>query len=269
MSTALLHRPGGTLSYDVAGTGPLVVMSPGVGDLRSTFRALAPALRDAGHRVATVDLRGHGGSSTGWDDHSTTAVAGDLLALAEELGAPAVLVGSSYSAGAAVIAAAQRPELVRGLVLSGPFVHDLPRSAAQRAAAWAVGSTPLGRWLWASYVPSLYRTPPPDAAEHRAALAASLREPGRWAAAAAMVRASHAASAAVLGDVRAPALVVMGAGDPDFPDPAGEAQWIAGRLGGPAEVLVVERAGHYPHVERPDAVGPAVAAFLARTQAGG
>ena len=53
----------------------------------------------AGHRVATLDLRGHGESSTGWPDHSETAVAEDMIALVEHLGpgSRAVLVGSSYS----------------------------------------------------------------------------------------------------------------------------------------------------------------------------
>ncbi|WP_218566639.1 alpha/beta fold hydrolase [Vallicoccus soli] len=259
-----LHRPGGTLGYDVAGDGPLVVLAHGMGDLRGTYRRLAPALRAAGHRVAALDLRGHGDASTGWDDVSTTAVAGDLLALVEELGGPAVLVGSSYSGGAAVVAAARRPDLVAGLVLSGAFVRDVPRTRGQRAAAWLVARTPLGRPLWSAYVPSLYGTRPDDLAEHRRALAANLREPGRWAAVAAMARAGHAASEAVLGDVRAPALVVVGCQDPDFADPAEEARRTAAALGGPADVLLVDGAGHYPHLERPDVVTPAVLALARR-----
>ncbi|MGF1663393.1 MAG: alpha/beta fold hydrolase [Kineosporiaceae bacterium] len=274
--TRHLTRPDGRLAYDLAGehTGdePLVVAAPGMGDLRSTYRFLAPGLVAAGHRVAALDLRGHGGSSTGWPSYSEEDVADDLVALVEDLGrgAPAVLVGNSYSGGAAVIAAARRPDLVRGLVLSGPFVREVPRTAMQRAAVWVLTRTPLGRRLWGAYVPSL--SPgrrPADFGAHLAALTANLAEPGRWEAVAAMARAGHAAAAAALPSVTAPVLVVMGEDDPDFPDPAAEARLVAATVTGPAEVLMVAGTGHYPQAQRAEVVTPAVVDFLARLPAAG
>lgn len=276
-ATAFLDRPDGRLAYEVTrpstgttggttgGTEPLVVASPGLGDLRTTYRFLAPALAAAGHRVVTMDLRGHGGSTTGWPSYREEDVAGDMLAMVEHLGGgPAVLVGSSFSAGAAVVAAARRPDLVRGLVLSGPFVREVPMTAVQRLSMWVVGRTPLGRAVSGSYVPSLSPgDKPADFADHLTALRANLAEPGRWAALAAMTRAGHGAADAALGDVCAPALVVMGTDDPDFADPSGEARIAADRLGGPAEVLLVPGTGHYPHVQRPDVVDAAVIRFLA------
>jgi len=41
----------------------------------------------------------------------------------------------------------------------------------------------------------------------------------------------------------------MGERDPDFPDPHGEAQWIAQALHG--EVVMVPEAGHYPQSQQP------------------
>lgn len=269
MAMPISQRPDGHIAYDLSGsvTGdePLVVASPGMGDLRTTYRFLVPALVAAGYRVAAMDLRGHGGSSTGWPSYTEGDVADDMLALVEQLGgAPAVLVGNSYSGGAAVVAAARRPDLVRGLVLSGAFVRDVPMTAAQRLSLWVVGRTPFGRAIWGSYIPSLSPgDKPSDFDAHMAALRTNLAEPGRWAAVAAMTRAGHAAAESSLGAVRAPALVVMGGDDPDFPDPAEEARLTADRLGGPAEVLMVPGTGHYPHVQRPDLVNPAVTAFLA------
>lgn len=263
------QRPDGQIAYDLSGsvTGdePLVVASPGMGDLRTTYRFLVPALVAAGYRVAAMDLRGHGGSSTGWPSYTEEDVADDMLALVEQLGgAPAVLIGNSYSGGAAVVAAARRPDLVRGLVLSGAFVRDVPMTAVQRLSLWVVGRTPFGRAIWGSYVPSLSPgDKPSDFDTHLAALRANLAEPGRWAAVATMTRAGHATAEASLAAVRAPALVVMGGDDPDFPDPAEEARLTADRLGGPTEVLMVPGTGHYPHVQRPDVVNPAVTAFLA------
>ena len=72
---------------------------------------------------------------------------------------------------------------------------------------------------------------------------------------------SHAGTTPLLAAVRAPALVVMGAQDPDFPDPAAEARFTADALGGDARVLLVDGAGHYPHTEAVDTVAPAVVEF--------
>ena len=62
--TVYLTRPDGRIGYDVSGDGRLVVLVPGMGDLRAAYRFLAPAVREAGYRVACTDLRGHGDSDT-------------------------------------------------------------------------------------------------------------------------------------------------------------------------------------------------------------
>jgi len=101
--TEFLEVAGGRIAYDVTGEGPLVVLSHGIGDRRQAYRFLAPRLAQAGYRVASADLRGHGESSMGWksvtgtEAISRTDVAGDLLALIRHLGGPAVIVGHSIS----------------------------------------------------------------------------------------------------------------------------------------------------------------------------
>jgi dienelactone hydrolase len=55
--TRFLTRPEGKIGYDIAGTGPLIVLVPGMGDLRGTYRFLAPSLRSNGYRVACTELR--------------------------------------------------------------------------------------------------------------------------------------------------------------------------------------------------------------------
>ncbi len=52
----------------------------------------------------------------------------------------------------------------------------------------------------------------------------------------------------------------MGTKDPDFPTPVEEAQNLASRLH--AETMIVEGAGHYPHVEMADQVAPRIISFL-------
>jgi pimeloyl-ACP methyl ester carboxylesterase len=134
-TTRYLARPGGRIGYDVAGEGPLVVLVPGMGDLRAGYRFLAPALRAAGYRVACTDLRRHGDSDPAFPSYGDEDTAGDVIALIGELGGPAVVVGNSMGAGAAVLAAAGRPDLVPGLVLVGPFVAHDPGAAGRLAQA--------------------------------------------------------------------------------------------------------------------------------------
>lgn len=262
-----LVRPEGRIAYDDAGKGPLVVMVPGLGDLRAEYRFLAPRLVEAGYRVVTVDLRGHGQSSTGWSDYTSSAIGSDVVALVEELDAgPATLVGTSMGAAAVAWAAAEAPETVSGAVLIGPFVRDVPPSSwiagvAQTAMIKAALWGPWGGWAWGQVYGTFYGEKPADFAAYRAALVANLAEDGRMDALRGMISASKKDVEVRLPEVKAPVLVVMGTKDPDFADPKAEADTVAGLLRGRA--VMVEGAGHYPQVEQPDAVAGAIRAFLA------
>lgn len=268
MTTSYLGRLQGRIAYDVTGTGPLVVCVPGMGDLRSVYRFLVPALVDAGYRVATMDLRGHGDSDIGFTEHDGPAAGSDILALGEQLGGPATVVGNSLGAAAAVWAAAQSPDLVNGIALIGPFVRDVPVNAVGRLMMQVALRRPWGTAAWSAYYGSLYKGRKPDDLDaHRAAIAQSLRRPEYWREFVATTRSSHAAAEARLGQVRVPALVLMGERDPDFPDPAAEARLVAERLGGGADVVMVAGAGHYPQAEYPQTVATAIRGLLERVRA--
>jgi pimeloyl-ACP methyl ester carboxylesterase len=260
--TSYLARPDGRVGYDVASTGPLIVLVPGMGDLRAGYRFLAPALRAAGYRVACTDLRGHGDSGATFPSYGDEETASDIVALIGELGGPAVVVGNSMGAGSAVLAAAQRPGLVSGLVLVGPFVRDPAVSLVQRVLLRAAMARPWAALSWKSYLPKLYAgRRPADFTEYRGQVVAALRRPGYARAFSLTTRTSHASAAARLAEVTAPVLVVMGEQDPDFGDPAAEAAWIARALR--AQVVMVPEAGHYPQSQQPDVTAAAVLRFLA------
>src|SRR5436190_2246556 len=56
--TEFLEVADGRIAYDVTGSGPLVVLSHGIGDRRQAYRFLAPKLAQAGYRVASASLGG-------------------------------------------------------------------------------------------------------------------------------------------------------------------------------------------------------------------
>jgi pimeloyl-ACP methyl ester carboxylesterase len=250
MSSLFLKNGDGTIAYEVSGStnGPLVVCAPSMGDLRQEYRFLAPLLSAAGCRVALMDVRGHGESSTGWADYSVAGVGSDILALIRQLGGPAYLVGTSMSAGAAVWAAAEQPASLRGIVLVGPFVRGGNNWMGHLLAL--MFSRPWGPAAWLRYYATLYPSrKPEDFGEYTRALRANLGERGRTEALQAMLRASKDASEERLARVTTPSLVLMGSRDPDFKDPAAEAAWVAQSLH--AKHTLMAGAGHYPQAEFP------------------
>lgn len=259
-----LERPEGKIAYEVSGDdGPWVVCAPGMGDLRSVYRYVTPALVARGYRVATMDVRGMGGSTAEWRDYSESAIGSDLVRLIEQLAAgPAIVVGNSISAGAAVWAATERPDLVARLVLVGPFVRQVPISRLKVLLFRLALARPWGATTWANYQSKrLYPAVKPDDLEvHRHAVIANLREPGRMRAFQRMAATDHRAAEARLDRVKVPVLIVMGTADPDFPDPRAEAALLADRLHGTAVLL--EGAGHYPQAEMPAAFSAKVFDFL-------
>jgi pimeloyl-ACP methyl ester carboxylesterase len=262
MNLQFLDRPEGQIAYEQSGQGPLVVCIPSMGDLRGEYRFLTPRLAAAGYRAVSMDLRGHGqSSSTGWSDYSLAGVGADLLALVSSLDAgPAIIIGTSMAAGAAIWAAAESPELISALIMIGPAVHG-QNSALANLLYSLLFSRPWGPRLWQTYYRGLYPArKPADFAAYTAALKANLAEKGRIEALSAMIRAPKTASEERLAMVNQPALVLMGSKDPDFKDPQSEANWVAERVG--ATTQIIPDAGHYPHAEMPELTGQAILGFL-------
>ena len=218
--TQFVDVAGGRIAFEVIGDGPLVVLSPGIGDTRSTYRFLAPVIANAGYRVAIVDLRGHGESSTGWNSYSRTDTAGDLIEVIRKLGGPATIVGQSFSGGSATIAAATKPELVSAIVEIAPATRSMTMSLAGilRNAHHRRAVVLLVRFLlagsvntWLKYLDVAYPgRKPADWDTWLLALQANLSETGRMKAAQKMARSNPSDAGAQLANVRCPALGVDG-----------------------------------------------------------
>jgi pimeloyl-ACP methyl ester carboxylesterase len=108
------------------GDGPAVVLAHGGGQTRHSWGGTAAALADHGHRVLSIDLRGHGDS--GWSpdgDYTMAAFRDDALAVVEWLDEPATWVGASLGGMTGLHAVDAAPERFTALVL----VDITPRPA--------------------------------------------------------------------------------------------------------------------------------------------
>jgi pimeloyl-ACP methyl ester carboxylesterase len=265
---------GGRIAYQVSGRGSLVVLSHGIGDLRPSYRFLAPLLVKAGYRLAAADIRGHGDSTMGWESIARSDVAGDLLALIGHLGGTAVIIGQSLSGGAATIAEERAPQLV-AIMEFNPFtrVAKTDLGAVMRVRRYRRGALLMGGTMafpslhmWLRYLYLAYPHKPADWENYAAALRAKLTEPGRineFMKTIKTMKTNAADAEAQLPNVRRPALIVMGTTDPDFPDPKAEGEAIVAALpAGLGTLKIIDGAGHYPHAERPDELAPLVISFL-------
>jgi pimeloyl-ACP methyl ester carboxylesterase len=92
---------------DECGTVPDVVLVPGGGQTRHTWRRVATTLARRGWNPVSVDLRGHGDS--GWaddGDYSLDAYARDIAQVVRGLGTRPALIGASVGGLASMVALA-------------------------------------------------------------------------------------------------------------------------------------------------------------------
>lgn len=107
------------LSYQVMGTGELVVLVMGTGSPGRVWQLhQVPALVAAGYRVATIDNRGIPPSDECADGMTLGDLVSDTAALIEHLGdGPARVVGTSLGSRIAQELALTRPDLVSQAVM--------------------------------------------------------------------------------------------------------------------------------------------------------
>jgi pimeloyl-ACP methyl ester carboxylesterase len=245
-----------TLSHDVAGDGPvLVLLHSGVCD-RRMWDPQWSGLLDAGYRLVRCDFRGFG--ETPAPDRPYNG-AEDVLTLLDALGiGRAALVASSSGGRVALEIAARRPDRISAVALlcSGLPGHEPSaelRSFARREDALLeagdiAGAVELNLGTWLG----------PDADE---ATRESVRRMQRRAFEVQLAAADveQVAVAYDLPAITAPCLVVSGGHDlADFRE-------IAARLPGllaDARHVELPWAGHLPGMERPSAVTDLLVGFL-------
>lgn len=259
------------------GTGPAVLLVHGLNGFKEGWGELPGALAAAGMRAVAVDLPGFGATPR-LRRTTPRAMAEELAPLVDSL-APAGIVAHSLGAQVALLAAAAYPERVGRLALLAPWVVARPRRFPPVAISDVLQTPLIGRPLARLLIARARRDPErrrraflatagdPEAVTRDPAQAALLEAAGeRLARADLRAMADWAASAMGLDvlpaatRVRGPALVVAGTLD-RVTKPAG-ARALAAALPA-ARLISLPGVGHFPYLEAPGAVIPAVVDHLA------
>lgn len=95
---------------------PVVLMVHGAFDHGRMFDDLAPRVAALGFHAVAVDMRGHGDSGPLWSGNAWLQMNLDLGMLARHLGSPVRFVGHSFGGGQALCAAAAFPDDVKWVV---------------------------------------------------------------------------------------------------------------------------------------------------------
>ncbi|WCL49697.1 alpha/beta fold hydrolase [Leptospira sp. GIMC2001] len=241
----------GKISYIRNGAGnQTYILLPGIGETKEGYQPLVQELETTGV-VYSLDIRGQGGSSSDFTSFSALDVAKDVIEFLDEKKLKnTILVGSSLSAASAVYVGAERSDLVKKIVLSGPFVRDHEISFGIKTMISIGFRYPWGAKLWKGYYEDLHITVKPnDLSEQSERIYNYLNLDNRLSILREYLFSSKAGCEEKLDSIKVPVVIIMGGKDPDFENPVEELDWIAGITNG--KKFLFENSGHYPHREEP------------------
>ena len=276
-------------AYLALGTGPLALCLHGFPDSAHGWRHQLPALAEAGYRAVAPWMRGYAPTGIPADGcYQQGALATDANALHDVLGGDdqAVLIGHDWGATAVypavnaaperwramVAAAVPHPAAAAGLILDYDqlkrsfymfvFQHPLAEAIVQQ------GDLAFIDRLWADWSPGLDEAEAATALQH---VKDSLREPENLTAALGYYRATIGGvgldprydeiQAAGAQPVSIPALYLHGADDGCIGIGFAEAgrDFLAHEQ---SRTVIIEGAGHFLQLERPEQVNAEILAFL-------
>ncbi|EYF08813.1 alpha/beta fold hydrolase [Chondromyces apiculatus] len=233
--------------YDAPGTGPLptMVVIHGISSSALGFAPVIERLRRKARRVIVPEMPGHGFSSDPQVPLTVELLMESMTELLDrELTEPAILCGNSLGGAVSLRYALERPERVRGLVLTSPAGAIMEAAEMEallagfkmrsRADGVAFLARLNGRRSW--YLPLLA----PDVVRQFS------REVIRSLTGA--VRADHAFTPEQLSELKMPILLLWGTADQLLP--TSSLAYFRRHL--PAHAQIEEPAlGHCPHLDDP------------------
>ena len=254
-----------------AGRGPGIVCLHSNASSSSQWRSLTERL-SPDHRVVAIDSIG-AGKSAPWPSEPGPTLS-DEAAFIEpvlaSIASPFFLIGHSYGAAVALVAAMKRPDRIRALVIYEPplialleaempgqaAARDLSRTAADAAASIAAGDSFAAARRFIDYWmgDGRWDAMPP---QRQAPIAASMGPIAHWARA----LAEEPTPLSAFGALAMPVLCMVGSDSPA--SSRGVTRLLATTLPN-ATVLQCSGLGHMAPVTHPDVVNDAIVAFLAR-----
>lgn len=240
------------------GAAPVLMIHGASANAREFTHTLAPRL-ESDHFVMMADRPGHGYSERPDEGYRLGVQAAQMAGVIEQMagGAPAVVVGHSFGGAVALRLALDRPDLVKGLVLSAPVSHDWGGGGE----AWynSIAAAPLLGPVFSQLTPivgprqvktgvdSVFDPAPAPEGYYEASAIGLLFRPPNFRANAKDVselREELAAQEVRYGELEMPIIVFSGAGDTVI-----KPQLHVGKLKHQTDVELVALAdeGHMPH----------------------
>lgn len=265
----VIKANGVRLFYELTGAGPPLLLVHGSWVSHASWAAVVAPLAES-FRVLAYDRRGHNESERPHAQGSVHDDIADLAALIEDLDlAPAWVAGNSFGAAIALRLAAQRPDLLRGVIahepplfalLAGdkeatPMLDEVGRrigAVVERiragdhagAAEVFVDTVALGPGAWATLTPEIKQT----MIENAPTFLDETRDPEALAFDPAWLKGMSLPCLLTLGDRSPPAFAPV------------IAKLAAAAPG--AEAMTFAGAGHIPHVTDPERYVEAVVNFI-------
>jgi len=256
--------PPAALAHDEAGprdARPVVLLHGSPVD-RRMWRPQLDELASEGYRVLAPDLRGHGRSPLPAGPWTLEDCAADVLALADRLGLERFVLGGLSVGGMVALAAVEAaPRRVEGLLLAATRADaDRPEERERRMEV-ARGIRARGGEDAAPFVDRVFTPPTVDGRPELVAAFRRMAEgtPAEGRALMLDAIARRKDRRGLLGAVRCPALVIVGAEDPITPvsDARAIHEGVAGSF-----LQVVEGASHLVNMEAPGVFNRAVVNWL-------
>lgn len=248
------------IAYQRQGKGtPLVFLHGFFGDHRVWRRQFELA---DDHTVVAWDAPGCGGSSVPPNGFRMSDYAAVLARFIDAIGLERPhVVGNSFGGTLALQLAAQRPDIVRSLVLAGTYAgwsgSFPPHVVAQRLSQSLPDLELPAERVVAKWLPGFVtQLAPKVVVDELSAIVSDFNPRGMRV----MINAlADADLRDALPHVKAPALLIWG--EQDVRSPLSVAQDLHSAVAG-SRLLVIEKAGHLSHLEAPDRFNSEVRSFI-------
>ncbi len=246
-----INRDGVNVHYEVAGSGPAILLSHGYSATSQMWTGQVAALKDR-FKVISWDMRGHGqtDSPEDQDAYSEAATVEDMAAILQAEGESKAVIGGlslgGYMSAAFYLA---HPEMTRALMLfdTGPgYRNPVAREG------WNETARKRAEVFEEKGLDALGRSAEVRVSTHRSA--AGLARAARG-----MLAQFDSRVMEGLEHIAVPTMVLVGANDQPF---LGASEYMAKKIPS-ASYVVIPDAGHAANIDQPAAFNAAVEAFLA------